>query len=342
MSSARVTIGIPTYNRSAFLSEAIESVLAQSYGNFRLVISDNASTDQTAAVVGSFADPRIEYIRANQNIGMIPNFNRLIYLADTEFLMLLPDDDLLYPDYLSSVVDVLDRFPTVGVVHSAFDEIDFKARVRKSAVSFVNTRKPPTLESGRAYLERSMASIALCFSTATYRRLAIREAGGMKSRDEPFADVPLFMRIALKWDFAYIDRSLVGFRQHGETETKQLVSSGDREADNRDRLLTYGQVFFDRRIGFLDQVGLPSPETNRYRSLATLRFLADRAGLGSPWVETTIGFFQIVRLYPRILLHPMAWRFMAAQSGGRKLRRAAKPLARTAVKFRGHFLSMMR
>ena len=70
---------------------------------------------------------------------------------------------------------------------------------------------------------------------------------------------------------------------------------------------------FDRRIGFLDEAGLPSDETNRYRSLATLRFLADRAGLGAPWLQTWADFARIVRLYPRILTHPIAWRFIAAQ-----------------------------
>src|SRR4051794_24029792 len=165
MNDAKVTIGIPTYNRAAFLREAIESALAQSYRDFRLVISDNASTDDTCDVASSFVDPRIRYIRAEQNVGMIGNFNRLVELADTEFLMLLPDDDQLYPDYLSSVVELLERFPSVGVVHTAFDEIDTESRVQNHAVTFVNSRRPPTFELGHAFLERSMTSIALCFST---------------------------------------------------------------------------------------------------------------------------------------------------------------------------------
>jgi glycosyltransferase involved in cell wall biosynthesis len=88
-----VTVGIPTYNRAALLKEALESVLAQTYSKFRLVISDNASTDETSEVVASYGDARIDYIRAERNIGMIGNFNRLINLRTREFLMLLPDDD---------------------------------------------------------------------------------------------------------------------------------------------------------------------------------------------------------------------------------------------------------
>ena len=102
-----VTVGIPTFNRADLLRETIESVLGQTYRNFRVIVSDNASTDETQEVVASVSDARLEYVRADKNIGMIGNFNRLIKLTDTEFLMLLPDDDCLHPDYLRSVVEVL-------------------------------------------------------------------------------------------------------------------------------------------------------------------------------------------------------------------------------------------
>ena len=126
-----VTVGIPTFNRAGLLHQAIESVLKQTYCDFRLIVSDNASTDQTREAVASFADPRLSYVRAETNIGMIGNFNRLIELADTDFLMLLPDDDCLFPDYLRSVVEVLQQHPRAGIAHTAFDEIDIDSRVRK-------------------------------------------------------------------------------------------------------------------------------------------------------------------------------------------------------------------
>ena len=186
MSDATVTVGIPTYNRAALLRESLESVLAQTYTSFRLVISDNASTDETADVVASYSDPRIEYIRNEQNIGMIANFNRLIELAETEFLMLLPDDDCLYSDYLGSVIEILQRHPRAGLVHTAFDEIDLDSCVRKRASSFVKSNQPWLVEPGRAFLERGIASIAICQSSATFRTRAIREAGGLTIRRRTF------------------------------------------------------------------------------------------------------------------------------------------------------------
>jgi glycosyltransferase involved in cell wall biosynthesis len=330
MDGSSVTVGIPTFNRAGLLREAIESVLGQTYRDFRLIVSDNASTDDTHEVVASLSDPRLEYFRVDKNIGMIENFNRLIALTQTEFLMLLPDDDRLYPDYLGSVVEVLERNPRVGAVHTGFDEIDIDSRVQNCAASYVKSSHPCMVELGRVFLERSMTSTAILFSSTTYRTHAIREAGGMRTREEPFADVPLSMRIAQNWDIAYLDRPLVAFRVHDQTETTRLASRSQDEPDARDRLLTYGRIMFDRRMGFLDEAALSSGATNRYRSLATLRFLADRAGLGAPWLQTWAAFVQIVRVYPRILRHPMAWRLIGAQSGGRTLRRTVRWFASVA------------
>ena len=97
----KVTVGIPTFNRAGWLRESIESVLAQTFTDFRLVVSDNASDDDTPEVVRSFDDDRIHYVRSQRNVGPVGNSRRLIALAETtEFLVLLPDDDVLYPGHL--------------------------------------------------------------------------------------------------------------------------------------------------------------------------------------------------------------------------------------------------
>src|SRR5262249_36120198 len=176
-------------------------------------------------VVASFADPRIDYFRADRNVGMIGNFNRVIELACTEFLVLLPDDDILFPDYLSSVVPVLERYSNVGVVHSACDLIDGESRVLSRSWPPTQTREAVTFEPRDQYLERSMRlTWTLCWSSALFRTSAIVQAGGLRPEEEPFADVPLLMRIALGWDFAYLEKSLVGFRMHPGAATADLGS----------------------------------------------------------------------------------------------------------------------
>ena len=292
--SHRVTIGIPTYNRPALLREAIASALAQSYDDIRVLVSDNASSNETREVVEQFDDPRLDYVRSDENVGMIGNLNRLISATDTEFLMLLPDDDYLYEKYLELVVAVFDHHPTVGMVHTGFDEVDVDSRLNKVVKKAVAARNQPELESGEDFIERSMTSIAVCFSSVTYRAAALRGAGGLIAAEEPFADVPLFLRIALNWDCGYVAEPLVGFRPHSDTETRRLAAPNGMEMTSREREKTYAQIFFDRRLGFLATAPLPDGKLRRYRSLAIMRFLIDQGGLGTSWTDTTRGFLDVV------------------------------------------------
>ena len=283
MNGTSVTVGIPTFNRAGLLRETIESVLGQTYSNFRLIVSDNASTDETQEVVATLSDARLGYVRADKNIGMNANFNRLIELTESEFLMLLPDDDLLYPEYLNSVIKVLERNPRVGLVHTAFDVIDIDSRVQKHAASLVKSNhRWKVVEPGRAFLERSMTAIVVCQTSATFRTRAIREAGGMRILEEPFADISLFMRIAQNWDIAYLDRPLAAVRIHDQTETRRLAVRGESEPGTQDRLLTYGRIIFDRRIGFLDAAGLPSDETRQIPVACDSPLLGRRGRAGRP------------------------------------------------------------
>lgn len=95
---ARFTIGIPTFNRANMLRRAISSALDQTYPNVEVVVSDNASTDDTANVVRSFGD-RVGYHRFHANMGSRANFIKLTELATGEFFSWLQDDDLIFADF---------------------------------------------------------------------------------------------------------------------------------------------------------------------------------------------------------------------------------------------------
>src|SRR5690606_18847361 len=90
-----VTVVIPTCNRSAYLRETLQSVREQDYENLEILVSDNASTDDTAAVVSEIAasDPRVRYRRNLVKIPLIPHFNQCVAQARGEFFVLLSDDD---------------------------------------------------------------------------------------------------------------------------------------------------------------------------------------------------------------------------------------------------------
>ena len=111
---ARVTVFIPTYNRAGLLPHAIAGVLAQTYDDFRLIVSDNASTDETPNVVASFDDPRLEYVRQPENLGLLGNHNWFLERVESDYALILPDDDLVYPDMLERTVAELASRPEAG------------------------------------------------------------------------------------------------------------------------------------------------------------------------------------------------------------------------------------
>jgi glycosyltransferase involved in cell wall biosynthesis len=94
------TIAIPTYNRAAFLRQSISSALSQTDLDFELIISDNASTDDTPAVVASIKDERLRYVRQPVNLGSAKNIDFLVRETRGRFFVLHQDDDLLHPDFL--------------------------------------------------------------------------------------------------------------------------------------------------------------------------------------------------------------------------------------------------
>ncbi len=108
-----VSVVIPTRNRADFLSEAIKSVLQQDYVNIEIFICDNASTDHTGLVVGNYAKeyPNVHYIRNEQDIGLINNFNQCVQVANGEYIFRFADDDLISPRYISLLVDELSKHP---------------------------------------------------------------------------------------------------------------------------------------------------------------------------------------------------------------------------------------
>jgi len=116
----RVSIGLPVYNGGKYLAGAIEALLGQSYEDFELIISDNASTDGTAEICRRYEkqDSRIRYVRQQRNIGLIPNHSFVIRQARGELFKMGAHDDLYGRDLMKRCVDALDEYPQVVLAHS--------------------------------------------------------------------------------------------------------------------------------------------------------------------------------------------------------------------------------
>ncbi len=129
----RVTIGLPVYNGQNYLVETLESLLAQTFADFELVISDNASTDRTEAICREYAarDARIHYYRNDENIGASANYNRAFELGRGEYFKWAAHDDVLAPTYLERCVAVLDADPDVVLAYTQAKAIDSKGNIVK-------------------------------------------------------------------------------------------------------------------------------------------------------------------------------------------------------------------
>jgi glycosyltransferase involved in cell wall biosynthesis len=125
-SKPRVSIGMPVYNREKYVGAAIEAHLSQTYSDFELVITDNASTDRSAEICRAYAaeDPRVKYYRNPQNLGASGNYNRCFELSIGEYFRWTPSDDLISPNLLERAVEVLDGDPSVFVAYPKTKLID--------------------------------------------------------------------------------------------------------------------------------------------------------------------------------------------------------------------------
>ena len=113
-STPAATIAMVTYNSAKFLAEAIDSVLAQDFRDFELLICDDGSHDGTVEIARCYDDPRIRVHVNETNMGEYLNRNKALGLARGRYLMFLDGDDYLYPDGLGYMVDMMGRFPSAG------------------------------------------------------------------------------------------------------------------------------------------------------------------------------------------------------------------------------------
>lgn len=115
-----VSIGLPVYNGAQFIKKAIDSILAQTYTDFELIIVDNSSTDDTVKICEEFVqrDNRVRLVQNEANIGAAPNFNKSFELSSGKYFKWFAHDDWIEPTYLEACVDVLEKQPDISICHT--------------------------------------------------------------------------------------------------------------------------------------------------------------------------------------------------------------------------------
>lgn len=210
-----VTVAIPTYNSGErFLSDAIDSVLAQSYPHFEILVSDNCSPDNTAEVVAKYDDPRIRYVRHKENLGANGNFNYCVGEARGEYLLLLSDDDLIDTDFLKTCVDSLNGRENIGFVRTGARTIDKHGVVIWQSPNQVAAHTPQDL-----YVAWFTSKTAVYLCSVLFNVEALRAIGGLSSKHNLLEDGYAIVRLVEDYDWVDIEAMKASFRQYPEQRT---------------------------------------------------------------------------------------------------------------------------
>ncbi len=219
----RVSIGLPVFNGEKYLAKALDSLLAQEYEDFELVISDNASTDKTGQICEKYArsDRRVRYYRNKHNIGLAPNHNLVFSLSRGEFFKWAAHDDECRPQMLKRYVEAFDAAPkSVSVVYSACECIDAQGNPLGIYSDHVDKKNAGPARR-LAYLLRRI-SIYNC-SLGLIRSSVLWETRGHGSF--PAADRVLLSELAMLGEFIEIPEPLLRLRIHEERSFAQNMSA---------------------------------------------------------------------------------------------------------------------
>lgn len=230
----RVSIGMPVYNGEVYLRQSIESILAQTFQDFELIISDNGSSDRTEEICRAYAarDGRIRYYGESVNRGAAWNHNRVFELSRGEYFKWHCHDDLCDPTFLEKCVGVLDRDPSVVLCYSQFARIDQQGKlIEGTTFGWSPIASSPV--SGIAVAHER-------FRTVIRRRNACEEIYGLMRRQAAEetrligaytqSDDNFLAELALRGKFHEIPEPLFRYRLHPKKSTEAYRSRLQRMA----------------------------------------------------------------------------------------------------------------
>jgi len=202
--ATRVTVLISAYNEEPFLAAAIDSVLAQTFPDFDLLVVDDASTDRSRALVESYGDPRVRLLVNPTNLGGGASRNRGLATIASEYIAMLDGNDLCFPQRLARQVRYLDEHPESVVVGAEAILIDVAGRR-------IGEFRRPSSELGIRWCR--MFQSPVIHSSATFRRAVVwNELGGYEERYRYGEDFDLWHRLAKKHAIHNLPEPLVAYR----------------------------------------------------------------------------------------------------------------------------------
>ena len=213
---AKISVVIPTYNRSELLNNSIKSVLSQTFGDFELIVIDDCSTDNTPSVLGSFLDERLKVIRNNRNMGISAVRNIGVTSSQGKYIAFLDDDDEWQPDKLEKQMNIMENGPvSLGCVYSGSLIIgaDGGEAVRSSVPIHRNR-----------VLKELLLENFITTSTVLIKKSCFDKAG-LFDEEIPYGeDYDMWIRIAEDFDYDFAPEPLTKYCIHQTSMTRNYAT----------------------------------------------------------------------------------------------------------------------
>jgi glycosyltransferase involved in cell wall biosynthesis len=221
----RVSIGVPVFNGENYIAEALDSLRQQTFSDFELIISDNASTDRTGAICRAYAarDHRVHYFQNEKNLGAAYNYRRVFELSSGEYFKWAAHDDIHAPEFLARCVELLDKDISVVLCNSKTNIIDKDGKPYLNYIAEVNT------DSSKPYhrFYNMINTEHWCYQVfGLFRSQALK----MTPLIGPYSgsDRVLLAHLSLIGRVYEISEYLFFRREHPETSTNKYISNQER------------------------------------------------------------------------------------------------------------------
>lgn len=223
----RVSIGLPVFNAEQYLEQSLGSILGQTYRNFELIISDNASDDATEAICRRYAalDARIRYHRNPRNQGVTFNFRQVVALSSGQYFLWMAHDDMFDAEYLERCIVVLDQNPDVALCYSKSIEIGERGQLLEGRDQMLAADSPYPYQRFRELIRMDHN----CQSMFGVMRAGVLKRTSVHG-DFPDSDRCMLAEVALYGKFHELPDPLFFHRKHAQQMTQQFPSRQERMA----------------------------------------------------------------------------------------------------------------
>lgn len=225
-----VSFCMSTYKRPEQLKKQIAGLLQQEYQHFEIVISDNDPASSAKEAAAAFSDSRVKYFPNEQNLGMVPSFNKSVTRSIGDYIVMITDDDPAYPELLSTLIKLLNDYPGYGVYAGCADwivETEFSAESLKTGMGVQSTLMKSVPEGeviiteGKdfplVYLDGFFSKTFLLWSCCIVERSIAEEVKGMPDYgSELLTDHAYIVATGSKKGFVYVNKTLGGQSVRGD------------------------------------------------------------------------------------------------------------------------------